>query len=169
MASKKRRTKAGFARNRKTAPGRIAGRKCAECTACCHVLGARGHGPWGERDKRPWEDCPERIEGTGCAIHASRPQGCRPFRCAWLQGVSFMKERHRPDRCGFIISGVAGQAGMIQMWVFRDGAERTPEGIEIGTFLNNRGINVIVRRPGEQNTVVTVDRQEAPTETPDET
>ena len=40
-------------------------------------------------------------EGKGCAIYKDRPEVCRHYECAWLQGM--FEENQRPDKNGFVI------------------------------------------------------------------
>ncbi|HEY2586520.1 MAG TPA: hypothetical protein VGI81_12215 [Tepidisphaeraceae bacterium] len=53
--------------------------------------------------------------GTGCSIYPDRPQGCRQYTCAWLQGM--LADDMRPDKSGFILSP---EAGGLYVYIVRD-------------------------------------------------
>jgi Fe-S-cluster containining protein len=68
----------GFhAANMPTAPRT---RECGSCNACCDILEVEAV------DKPENELCKHWQAGTGCTIYDRRPQMCRSFTCAWLQG-----------------------------------------------------------------------------------
>lgn len=82
-------------------------RTCGSCNVCCTSLEIKD----GEFFKPADTECPAARPpqpGTGrCAIYANRPEVCRIFRCAWLNGC--FAEAHgafdvpaRPDHCGII-------------------------------------------------------------------
>lgn len=55
-------------------------RQCGSCNGCCDILEVTAVAkPVNELCKH-WES------GKGCAIYNHRPQMCRSFSCAWLQG-----------------------------------------------------------------------------------
>lgn len=54
------------------------GRDCGTCTLCCKLIAVT------ELDKPPGEWCPHVVRKGGCAIHATRPAGCRVFFCHWM-------------------------------------------------------------------------------------
>lgn len=66
------------------------GRQCGNCTACCKTLAVR------ELHKAANEWCAHCTKGVGCQTYTVRPQECRDFECAWLQGA--LKDGDRPDK-----------------------------------------------------------------------
>jgi hypothetical protein len=75
----------------------VPGRECGGCTVCCTEL----HINTPEMKKLAGVRCPDLAEG-GCAIHASRPNFCRAFECAW-KAIAALGEDWRPDRSGIIL------------------------------------------------------------------
>lgn len=71
-------------------------RECGRCTACCEIIGVA------ELGKPFYQQCTERVPKQGCAVYAERPQGCRLFECAWLQG--YLSRPMRPDTCGVMVT-----------------------------------------------------------------
>ena len=71
--------------------------ECGECTKCCegylaiNVYGIKVQG----------YKCP--CLSKGCTIYSIRPEVCKKFQCAWLQGL-FQEDWMRPDKSGLIIS-----------------------------------------------------------------
>ena len=61
--------------------------------ACCHVLGVIA------LKKAEWSSCPHQTEG--CTIYEDRPDGCKTYRCAWLDGQ--LNDDERPDLVGLIV------------------------------------------------------------------
>ncbi|MGY4451095.1 bacterioferritin-associated ferredoxin [Bradyrhizobium sp. i1.3.1] len=55
-------------------------RQCGSCNACCDILEVAAV------DKPVNQLCRHWQTGTGCTIYDRRPQMCRSFVCAWLQG-----------------------------------------------------------------------------------
>jgi Fe-S-cluster containining protein len=45
--------------------------------------------------------CLHQLPEGGCAVHAQRPEICRAYRCAWLEGA--FEETDRPDRLGAVL------------------------------------------------------------------
>lgn len=68
-------------------------RACGECRACCTTCAVH------EIDKPVNTPCQHLCE-RGCAIYESRPNSCRIYDCAWLQG--YFSEKQRPDQCGIV-------------------------------------------------------------------
>jgi len=58
-------------------PALVPGRSCGTCSLCCKVL------PVAELSKPAGQWCIHSVAGSGCAVHADRPQACRQFFCAW--------------------------------------------------------------------------------------
>lgn len=69
-------------------------RACGACSACCHVLGVVA------LDKPEWSPCSHQA-AAGCAIYEDRPDGCKTYRCAWLDGK--LNDDERPDLVGLIV------------------------------------------------------------------
>ena len=81
--------------------GSGSGRTCGSCRVCCKAP------PIPELDKPQDTWCAHAVldrSDHGCAIYDDRPQGCRSFRCGWLQGLG--AEADRPDRLGVMIQMV---------------------------------------------------------------
>ena len=55
-------------------------RQCGSCNLCCDVLEVTAVA------KPVNELCKHWAVGEGCTIYDNRPEMCRSFRCAWLQG-----------------------------------------------------------------------------------
>ncbi|WP_207481311.1 hypothetical protein [Arenibaculum pallidiluteum] len=72
-------------------------RSCGACTICCKLVAVPETG----KPNGAW--CPACIPGTGCGIHAIRPQSCRNFECFWLMETAFPDDL-RPDRCGVVVA-----------------------------------------------------------------
>jgi hypothetical protein len=71
-------------------------RECGGCTLCCKVLRV-------EELKKPSNEwC--RFCDEGCTIYEWRPQGCKNFRCWWLDHEE-MSEELRPDRVHMFAEG----------------------------------------------------------------
>jgi len=72
-------------------------RQCGECTVCCS--GALIGEAYGNRfGPKP---CIFLVENK-CTIYETRPQTCRNYQCAWLQGL--LPEWMKPSECGVLIS-----------------------------------------------------------------
>lgn len=100
-------------------------RRCGPCNACCTVLGVRnvpgvGTGPDEEPGmKMPGDRCAHQS-ASGCGIYADRPDACRTYRCAWLEGQ--WGDGERPDRLGVLFDAAKG--AVMAREVFRGGFER---------------------------------------------
>ena len=68
-------------------------RSCGDCTLCCTVT----HVP--ELAKPVGTTCSNCA--IGCTIYNTRPQSCRTFNCAWLQGD--MSEDMKPNKSHIVI------------------------------------------------------------------
>jgi Fe-S-cluster containining protein len=55
-------------------------RHCGSCNLCCDLLEVTGVTKPANELCKHWET------GSGCTIYHGRPQMCRSFSCAWLQG-----------------------------------------------------------------------------------
>jgi Fe-S-cluster containining protein len=76
----------------KTAP---LNRQCGSCNACCDILEVAAV------DKPVNQLCKHWQTGTGCTIYDRRPQMCRSFVCAWLQG--HLEDEWFPAKSGIIV------------------------------------------------------------------
>jgi Fe-S-cluster containining protein len=83
----------GFRAAGRTAPPPT--RQCGSCNACCDILEVAGV------DKPVNQLCKHWQTGTGCTIYERRPQMCRSFVCAWLQG--HLDEDWFPAKSGIIV------------------------------------------------------------------
>jgi len=70
-------------------------RQCGSCNACCDILEVAAV------DKPVNQLCKHWQTGTGCTIYDSRPQMCRSFVCAWLQG--HLDDDWFPGHCGELL------------------------------------------------------------------
>ena len=105
-----------------------AARSCGSCSLCCTLLRVD------ELGKLGGQHCVQQRLGHpegGCAIHASRPQVCRGYRCLWLQGG--LGAADRPDRLGAVLDLVTeGETSRLVVHEERRGAlERSPRLQEI--------------------------------------
>ena len=71
----------------------VPGRECGDCTVCCTVPTIDQPG----FQKPAGATC--RHCDHGCRIHATRPEVCRQYFCAWRQ-MEIFSEDWRPDRSG---------------------------------------------------------------------
>jgi len=80
-------------------------RKCGECSLCCTLVACPAL-------KKPVnQKCVHCVDGIGCAIHASRPQMCADFECAWLRGD--LPEWARPDKVHFVVEVLDGLSAVL--------------------------------------------------------
>ena len=70
-------------------------RECGSCNACCDILEVAGV------DKPVNQLCRHWQKGTGCTIYERRPQMCRSFTCAWLQG--HLDDDWFPAKSGIVV------------------------------------------------------------------
>ena len=90
------------------APALAPGRSCGSCSLCCKVL------PVGELSKPAGQWCIHCVPGSGCAVHADRPQACRAFFCAWLLDPNLGPE-WKPEACRFVLSGDPARNALMVM------------------------------------------------------
>jgi hypothetical protein len=76
----------------------VPGRECGTCVACCKILLVDET----EFQKPANVLCPHNT-GTGCGIHATRPDICRTWFCLWRR-IAGLPDHLRPDRCGVVFS-----------------------------------------------------------------
>jgi hypothetical protein len=70
-------------------------RQCGSCNACCDIMEVAAV------DKPVNQLCTHWQTGTGCSIYDRRPQMCRSFVCAWLQG--HLDDDWFPAKLGIIV------------------------------------------------------------------
>jgi hypothetical protein len=76
-------------------PSALPQRECGSCNLCCDVLEVT------DVAKPVNELCKHWEQGKGCTIYDSRPQMCRSFSCAWLQG--HLGDEWFPERAGMVV------------------------------------------------------------------
>lgn len=81
-------------------------RTCGDCDECCFALGVR------PLDKPAFQRCTNQTTEGGCGIYETRPEPCRLYRCAWLEG--FGEERDRPDRLGVVLDRMAPPVAVLE-------------------------------------------------------
>lgn len=70
-------------------------RQCGSCSACCTMLEVTAVG----KSANEW--CKHCDAGKGCTIYDDRPQMCRSFSCAWLQG--HLDDDWFPEKAGMVV------------------------------------------------------------------
>ena len=70
-------------------------RQCGSCTSCCTLLEVTEVGT----AVNEW--CKHCEAGKGCTIYDQRPQMCRSFSCAWLQGD--VDDDWYPEKAGIVV------------------------------------------------------------------
>jgi hypothetical protein len=70
-------------------------RECGSCTSCCTLLEVTEVGT----AVNEW--CKHCEAGKGCTIYDQRPQMCRSFSCAWLQG--HLDDNWYPEKAGMVV------------------------------------------------------------------
>lgn len=83
------------------------GRKCGDCTVCCHVYAVA------EIAKPAHVDCPHLRAGCSLFDQDQRPELCSRFQCAWLRGCGLPSDR--PDLNGVVCTFGAMNGGQ---WCF---------------------------------------------------
>ncbi len=71
-------------------------RECGECNACCIWLKGDAYGHEFGKGK------PCNFLKNNCSIYETRPEVCKKYQCAWLQGL--FPESLRPDKSKVLIS-----------------------------------------------------------------
>lgn len=71
-------------------------RQCGDCSECCKWLyyTINGH------VKHPGKPC--FYLGKGCTVHEVRPQSCRDYHCAYIQGI--LPEWMKPSLSGVLVN-----------------------------------------------------------------
>jgi len=81
-------------------------RSCGSCSLCCKLLSV----PELEKPGNVW--CQHASPpGSGCAIYATRPDGCRRFICNWLRDLTLGNEWN-PERSKIVLSASLGGRGL---------------------------------------------------------
>jgi Fe-S-cluster containining protein len=70
-------------------------RQCGSCSQCCTLLEVTAVG----KSANEW--CKHCDAGKGCTIYDRRPQMCRSFSCAWLQG--HLDDEWFPENAGMVV------------------------------------------------------------------
>ncbi len=70
-------------------------RQCGSCSSCCTLLEVTEVG----KPVNQW--CQHCDAGKGCKIYDQRPQMCRSFTCAWLQG--HLNDDWFPEKAGLVV------------------------------------------------------------------
>lgn len=78
-------------------------RSCGTCTLCCKTHGIA------ELKKPEHQWCDHANVGRGCAIYGVRPNECRRFNCAWIDGQ--LEEDDNPERLGVVFSSTICETG----------------------------------------------------------
>jgi Fe-S-cluster containining protein len=76
-------------------PAKARTRQCGSCSSCCTLLEVTDVG------KAMNEWCRYCDAGKGCTIYDRRPQMCRSFSCAWLQG--HLDDDWYPEKAGMVV------------------------------------------------------------------
>ena len=71
-------------------------RECGECNACCVWLKGDAYGHEFGNGK------PCHFLKNNCSIYETRPEVCKRYQCAWLQGL--FQENLRPDKSKVLIT-----------------------------------------------------------------
>jgi Fe-S-cluster containining protein len=69
-------------------------RECGSCNLCCDILEVTAVG-------KPVNELCKHWAGGGCTIYDDRPQMCRSFSCAWLQG--HLSDEWYPLAAGLVV------------------------------------------------------------------
>jgi hypothetical protein len=103
-------------------------RSCGTCSLCCTVLRVD------ELAKPAGRDCVHQRGQSGCAIHATRPEICRSYRCLWLQGG--LEDDERPDATG----------GVVDLETTGIGLRLTIREARVGSFDSSPALQAIAER-----------------------
>ncbi|MEG1453302.1 hypothetical protein [Brevundimonas sp.] len=88
-------------------------RDCGGCVECCRYIPL----DLPELAKPTGQLCNYCVDGSGCAVHAIRPQTCRVWFCLW-RAVE-LSEDWRPDHSGVIVRPDGIERGEITLYVVR--------------------------------------------------
>ena len=75
----------------------VLNRSCGNCYECCVQIAVE---PLGKPADEP---CPHLAAGPNgaCSVYADRPQCCKQFTCAWLDG--YLPESMKPSESGIVL------------------------------------------------------------------
>ena len=121
--------------------------ECGECTVCCTLSVVK------ELDKKGWETC--KFCDKGCSIYNKRPQECKDFECAYLQGGKDVELR--PDKCGIMFFK---NNDNIFTGVLVPGVEVTDKAKGQIRSFNDQGISVVLFKKGEERPMVMTPRKD---------
>lgn len=88
-------------------------RDCGGCVECCRYIPL----DLPELAKPTGQLCNYCVDGSGCSVHAIRPQTCRVWFCLW-RAVE-LSDDWRPDHSGVIVRPDGVQEGIITLYVIR--------------------------------------------------
>jgi len=88
-------------------------RDCGGCVECCRYIPL----DLPELAKPTGQLCHYCVDGSGCSVHAIRPQTCRIWFCLW-RAVE-LSDDWRPDHSGVIVRPDGVQEGIITLYVIR--------------------------------------------------
>ena len=120
-------------------------RACVPCSACCEALEVRAVA------SPAWTRCEHQRE-DGCGIYEARPEGCRPYRCLWLDGE--LADDERPDLVGVIVDDGLTPA-FKPLWgndavcvrEIKTASATEPRAAALIKRLNDAGRAVFIKRP----------------------
>lgn len=112
-------------------------RSCRDCGMCCTLLRIEA------LDKDAGVRC-KHLKGTRCSIYSERPDPCRAYRCAWLQGAEVPK----PSKAGFIADGAKAADLILHM-----GNRTTRKGSRFITECNDKGMVIILAHKDDRQLV----------------
>lgn len=122
-------------------------RDCGGCVECCRYIPLA----LPELAKPTGQLCHYCVDGSGCAVHAIRPQTCRVWFCLW-RAVE-LSEDWRPDHSGVIIRPDGVQEGVITLYVVRPSEFLASEDFfaTVGQWIAE-GIQIALSVPGPEGT-----------------
>jgi len=94
-------------------------RPCGSCSLCCKLYEVP------ELDKPVYQWCRHFAKGKGCTIHATRPDVCRNYQCAWSHNT-VLDDSWRPDNAHFIMEARENELTIIPDPAFPDAWRREP-------------------------------------------
>ena len=122
-------------------------RDCGGCVECCRYIPL----DLPELAKPTGQLCHYCVDGSGCAVHAIRPQTCRVWFCLW-RAVE-LSDDWRPDHSGVIIRPDGVQEGVITLYVVRPSEFLASEDFfaTVGQWIAE-GIQIALSVPGPEGT-----------------
>lgn len=122
-------------------------RDCGGCVECCRYIPL----DLPELAKPTGQLCHYCVDGSGCAVHAIRPQTCRVWFCLW-RAVE-LSDDWRPDHSGVIIRPDGVQEGVITLYVVRPSEFLACEDffVTVGQWIAE-GIQIALSVPGPEGT-----------------